>query len=82
MKIIVIIMFCLNCGSKHLVEQSGEGIVKVDVVFEFLNQLEAICQDSFLPEDYETTALYNQAVADCVLNTLELLDLSYLWGGL
>ena len=77
--ILLLLAINLNCGGKYRVEQSGESQVKVDITFQFLEQLQSICQDSLIVSDFETYELYRQAVADCVLNTLELLDLSYLF---
>jgi hypothetical protein len=79
MKIIIIVLslLLLSCGGRYHVKQ--EGTVKVEIVYDFLNQLQGICEASFLIEDFETEELYNKAVAECIIKTLSLLDLSYLF---
>ena len=76
-KVIVIASILLfSCGGRYHVKQ--EGAVRVEIIYDFLDQLKEVCTDSFLIEDFETKELYNQAIANCVLETLQLLDLSWL----
>jgi hypothetical protein len=77
--LLVLLIATLNINCGYEIEQTGESQVKIDITFQFLEQLQAICQDSLIVSDFETIELYRQAVADCILNTLELLDLSYLF---
>lgn len=46
---------------------SGTG--SVDINLTFIQQLIDLCRDSLLPSSYGSLQLYNQAVAQCVLNS-------------
>lgn len=80
MKYIIITLWIMlaSCGGKYGVEQSGEGSVKIDIAFTFINQLDELCRDTIFIEDYETTRLYNKAVAECVIDLLNVFDMSWL----
>ena len=78
MKWILLIILLCSCGGKYEVEQSGEGTVKLDVAFEFINQLDELCRDTIFIENYSSDRLYNKAVAECVIELLNVLDFSWL----
>jgi hypothetical protein len=77
-------IFCLfllsSCG--YQIEQTGEGLIKVEIVATFLQDLKDICSNAYIVSDYETIELYNQAVSQCVLDCIDTFDLSWLQGAL
>lgn len=80
---IFILFSLLSCGktkveipnTKHTAYVGGEIYNYVIVRLEFLRDIERLCGDLYLYEDFESPELYDQAVAQCTFDKISLLDL-------
>lgn len=79
--LLVILLFITGCGGTEEVHVSDStqhvvfsGDANVNVNFTFIQQLITLCQQLLLPSNYATLQLYNQAVAQCVLNAASNLN--------
>lgn len=60
--------------STQNVVQSGTSYTYVIVRLEFIQQLHDICKDSLLESSYASQVLYDQAVAQCTLDSMSILN--------
>jgi hypothetical protein len=82
-KYLLSLLFLISCGESTLKIEEPENPVLVDgdtysyviVRLEFIEEMRQLCEDSLLPNDYETEELYDQAVAQCTLDYLSILDI-------
>ncbi len=75
----IILLMCLSscfCGINGNQQVSIQGTTNsnINVVFEFITQVEQLCQADLLQSSYPTLELYNQAVAECTFSNLSLLQ--------
>ena len=66
-----------GCGfsGNQQVSLGGTTNANINVVFDFIYQVEDLCKMQTLPENYATTELYNKAVADCTFSRLSTINL-------
>lgn len=60
--------------SVHDVVQSGSSYTYVVIQLGFISELNQLCLDSLLPEDYESERLYKKEVAQCTLDKLSIFN--------
>lgn len=80
MKYLITLLLISGCGfnGTQRLEVSGGTKSSFDINLTFIQELIQLCRDSLLPSDYASTQLYNQAVANCVLNSAKALSPSNL----
>lgn len=78
MKYLVFIFLTISaCGfnGDQKVSQAGESNTNINIVFEFINQVQRLCEMETLYTDYETKALRDKAVAECTFSRLSTINL-------
>ncbi len=86
MKYIIILLLLVSCGESTIkVEESeqkisGETRSYVILQLEFIQQMKTLCEEFYLPEEFDSDALYRQQVADCTFENLSALDLTAVEG--
>ena len=88
MKIVqlLFLLILLSCGkqevevkdSEHIGRVEGEAYQYIIVQFEFISEMKQLCREFYLPEEFESEALYNQAVAECTFEKISILDTALL----
>ena len=81
--LLILSMLLVGCGKSTIKLEEPENPVTIDgdtysyviVRLEFIEQMRQICEDSLLPSEYETEELYDQAVAQCTLDSLSILNI-------
>lgn len=76
--ILISLIFLGACGFRGNQKITLEGNPKVDVVVTIglLDYVMDVCEKLLLPEDFLTEQLYNQAIAECALENLQLVNIS------
>lgn len=82
MKYLFLLMFLLSCGKSEIQIKapeedviSGETYSYVILQLEFIQQIKTLCEELYLPEDFDNIKLYKQKVAECTFDNLSALDL-------
>lgn len=65
---LVLLSGCGINGTQRLDISNSEQ--NVSISFAFLDQIERLCKEQYLPELYPTPELYNQAIANCVFQNV------------
>lgn len=75
--ILILTLLIVNCGfnGDQRLTQGGTSDTNINIVFEFINQVENLCKMDTLQSDYPTQVLYNKAVADCTFSKLSTINL-------
>lgn len=63
-----LLVSCGFNGDQKLTTNDSNQNINVNLTF--IQQLITLCQQKLLPQDYQTTQLYNQAVANCVFTSV------------
>lgn len=73
----IILMFFQNCGfnGNQKITQEGESITKLVLELGFIEDINLLCQQSINSNDFLDEEGYNQAVAECTLDNLSVLQL-------
>lgn len=77
MQYLIILLLFTSCGwngRQHIV-QDGESYTYVVLRLEFLEDVRQLCLDANIRSDYTTEELYNQAVARCTLDNLNIFNI-------
>ncbi len=76
-KLLIVSLLLSSCGfsGDQKLTQQGESNTNVNIVFEFINQVQRLCAMETLRSDYETSALYDKAVAECTFSRLSTINL-------
>ena len=81
MKLFFLILL-ISCGQSDIQIKapeedviSGETYSYVIFQLEFIQQIKTLCQELYLPQNFESTELYKQKVAECSFDNLSILDL-------
>jgi hypothetical protein len=75
--LIVISLLISACGinGEQKFTQQGDSNTNIKVVFEFINQVQRLCEMETLDSDYESKALHDKAVAQCTFSRLSTINL-------
>jgi hypothetical protein len=63
--------------SEQRIVQEGESYTYIVLRLEFLEDIRKLCEDANLRSDFESDELYNQAVAQCTLDNLNLFNIDF-----
>jgi len=81
--LILLMVVSAGCGSaletndsRQDVVQSGESTTNIIIDLKYIAEVRELCEAAELPEDYESRVLYDQAVAQCTLDNIQLLNLN------
>lgn len=68
----ILTAFLVNCGNQKVTQQ-GKGYIYLVIEFGYIEPILALCEDSFIEDDFTTQDEYKQAVANCTLDNLVLI---------
>lgn len=80
--ILISLLFTVGCGfdirtndSKQDIKVGGESYSYVVVRLEYIKEIQELCKESNLREDFTSDELHKKAIADCTLENMKLINI-------
>lgn len=76
MKILIVTLLLLGACSKHKVDVDADSVQQIIIDLKLVEDVNLLCQEATLKDDFTDAARYQQAVAQCTLDNLKLFEFS------
>lgn len=75
-KLLISLVFITGCGlnGNQTFSAAGTTNANVNIVFQFINQIEDLCKMQNPQDTFSSLDLYNQTIATCTFNSLSLVQ--------